>query len=415
MQINLEALTGYLAELNDLSNKPNHNPQEKRRFAFCQTAIAAIRSGVDVDEVDELYRTDMAKRGGVTLPAKPVSLLTREERIEAKAWKNFVEQRDMVEGSTVAQLGTYNALGFFVPTDFYPQLFRALKASDAVYDDDAVTVIKSTNGRPLPIPTANDTATVASVISEGSSESVVDIDSTGHQVLGAYTYRSPRFVASYEAFEDLEGTLSTVNLLREFSADRLQRGISKDLISGDGSGKPLGLANAIIAQGCPIVTASGSAVNDGSAATGANSLGSPDFAAAIRALDDSYAQSPKAAFFCNKKTLATLEALTDKVGQKLNLVNYDQGWPCIMGFRIRIAPSMDDIGPSKMPVILGDGRYWVTRLVVDENSGIRVYREAPGLIEAGKLAFRTFVRADGAMLWTDSSSPSPFIGIQNHS
>ena len=92
-----------------------------------------------------------------------------------------------------------------------------------LYSEDAVTLIKSTNGRPLPVPTANDTAEVASVVSEGGSESVVDIDSTGHQTLGAYTYRTPRFVASFEAFEDMEGALSTVNLLREFSADRLAR------------------------------------------------------------------------------------------------------------------------------------------------------------------------------------------------
>jgi HK97 family phage major capsid protein len=400
--------------LNDLSNKPTHTPQEKRRFAFLQTACAAIRSGVAVEEVEQLYVADAAKRGGVPVPKKN-RLLSRDEEIEAREWQGIVEHRDMVEGDPLARLGTYAGLGFFVPTDFYPVLFRAMKAHDALYDEDAVTVIRSTNGRPLPVPTANDTATVASVISEGSADSVVDIDSTGHQTLGAYTYRTPRFVASLEAFEDMEGTLSTVNLLREFSADRLARGIGKDLINGDGSSKPLGLANAILGQGCPIVTAAGSVVNDGSSATGANSLGSPDFADAIQQLDDSYAQSPKAAFFMNKKTLATLEALVDKVGRPLRLVNYDQGWPCIMGFRVRICPSMDNIGASKIPVILGDGRYWVTRLVVDDQSGIRIYREAPGLIENGKIGFRTFVRADGSMLYTDSSAPSPFVAIQNHS
>jgi HK97 family phage major capsid protein len=414
MQINLEALHSYLQEMGDLSNKPTHNPQEKRRFAFLQTAVAAIRSGVDVEEVDELYRNDAAKRGGVVLPAKSQSFLTREEQVQARKWQRLVEQRDMVEGDPAGRIGSYSGLGFFVPTDFFPQMFRDLRAHDALYDDDAVTVIKSTNGRPLPVPLAGDTTEVASVISEGASESVVDIDHTRQEVLGAYTYRTPRFVTSLEAFEDMESTLSTVNVLREFSADRIARGIGKDFIQGTGIGQPTGLNAAILADALPIVTASGSAVNDGSSATGANSLGSPDFAAAIKQLDDAYAQSPKAAWFMSKKTLATLEALTDKVGQPLRLVNYDQGWPCIMGFRVRIAPSMDDIGPSKMPVVLMDGRYWITRLVVDETSGIRVYREAPGLIEDGKVAFRTFVRADGRLV-TASNQASPAIAIFNHS
>lgn len=416
MKMNLEALSSYLTELNDLSNKPTHNPQEKRRFAFLQTACAAIRSGVPVEEVDEHYRTTTARCAGITLPLKNNgSMLTRAQETEAREWQAFVEQRDMSEGNPLSRLGTYTSIGNFIPTEFFPTIFRALKAHDAVYDEDAVTVIKSTNGRPLPVPTANDTDEVATVIAEGTQDSIVDLDSTGHAVLGAYTYRSPRFVVSREAFEDMEGTLSTVNLLREFAADRLSRGISKDLISGDGSGRPLGLVSSIIGQGCPIVTASGSAVNDGSAATGANSLGSPDFAAAIKELDDAYAQNPKVAWFMNKKTLATLEALVDKVGRPLRLVNYDQGWPCIMGFRVRIASSLDDIGVSKIPVVLMDGAYWITRLVTDETSGIRAYSEAPNLAEQGKVAFRTFMRADGVLAYVGGGAPSPAVAIQNHS
>jgi HK97 family phage major capsid protein len=416
MKIDLDALNSHLVELNELSNKTNHNQQEKRRYAYLLTACAALRSGASVQEVEEHYRQSTAKRAGITLPPKNNgSTLTRAQETEAREWQAFVEQRDMSEGNVLAHIGTYTGLGFFVPTDFYPTLFRALKAHDAVYDEDAVTVIKSTNGRVLPVPVANDTNEVATVIAEGTQDSIVDLDSTGHAVLGAYTYRSPRFVVSREAFEDMEGTLSTVNLLREFAADRLSRGIAADLISGDGSGKPLGLVSSIIGQGCPIVTASGSAVNDGSAATGANSLGSPDFAAAIKELDDAYVQNPKVAWFMNKKSLATLEALVDKVGRPLRLVTYDQGWPCIMGIRVRIAPSMDDIGVSKIPVVLMDGAYWITRLVTDETSGIRAYSEAPSLAEQGKIAFRVFARADGVLAYVGGGAPSPAVAIQNHS
>ncbi len=418
MQINIEALHSYLTEMGDLSNKPTHNPQEKRRFAFLQTAVAAIRSGVEVEEVDEFYRSDAAKRAGITLPARsPQSLLSREEQNEARAWKQFVEKRDMVEGDPIARLGTYSALGFFVPTDFYRDVFAAMKQHDALFDEDAVTFIRSTNGRPLPIPVAGDTEVVASVVSENGSQSSVDIDSTGHVVLGAYSYSTPRFVASLESFEDLEGTLSVLNLYKRFSADRIARGVGADLINGDGTDEPVGLIVALVGAGVVPVTANGANANTGNAGdTSANSVGSADLAAMFQNLDDAYANSSKVAWLMNKKTLAYFESLVSKQGTPLHLVKYDDGYPCIYGIRVRICPSMDNIGASKRPVILGDLSFWATRLTVDgETSGVRIYREAPGLIENGNIGLRTFVRADGALLWTDTGSPAPFVMLQNHS
>src|SRR5437660_11292931 len=79
-----------LQELNDLINKPTHTPQEKRRFAFLQTACAAIRSGVAVEEVEDLYREDAAKRGGVKLPAKTA------ENPEARAWSEYASNPESV-------------------------------------------------------------------------------------------------------------------------------------------------------------------------------------------------------------------------------------------------------------------------------------------------------------------------------
>ena len=98
MKMNIGAFNSYLQELNDLSNKPTHTPQEKRRFAFLQTACAAIRSGVAVEEVEDFYREDAAKRGGVKLPAKTA------ENPEARAWSEYAsnpEKRD-VEGDPLA-------------------------------------------------------------------------------------------------------------------------------------------------------------------------------------------------------------------------------------------------------------------------------------------------------------------------
>jgi HK97 family phage major capsid protein len=117
----------------------------------------------------------------------------------------------------------------------------------------------------------------------------------------------------------------------------------------------------------------------------------------------------------NHKTLATVSGIVNKFGDQLNLVKYVDGKPFIYGVPVKICPSMDNIGVSNVPVVLGDLSYWATRLIVDDIAGIKVFTEAPGLVENGNVGLRTFVRAHGALLFTDTGSPSPFVYIRNHS
>jgi HK97 family phage major capsid protein len=218
-----------------------------------------------------------------------------------------------------------------------------------------------------------------------------------------------------EAFQDLDASLNAISLFKRFSADRIARGVGADLVTGNGTGKTLGLIPSLVALGVVPVTAAGAAVNTGGAETGANSLGSNDFAAAYSALDAAYLSSDKVAWLMNHKTLATVSSIVNKFGNQLNLVQYVNGVPTIYGVPVKICPSMDNIGVSNVPVVLGDLSYWATRLVVDDMAGIKVFTEAPGLVENGNVGLRTFVRAHGALLYTDTGSPSPFAYIRNHS
>jgi HK97 family phage major capsid protein len=222
-------------------------------------------------------------------------------------------------------------------------------------------------------------------------------------------------VFSIESFQDIDEAIGNINLFKQVTASRLARGIAKHLVIGDGSSKPLGLIPSLEAVGVPSVTASGSAVNTGGSETGANSLGSEDFSAALALLDEGYVASAKCAWFMNKKTLANISGIVTKYGRLLNLIQYENGKPSIFGIPVKICPSMDNIGASAVPVVLGDGTYWATRLVADENSGIRVYSEATGLVEFGNVGMSCFMRADGELLYSDTNSPAPFTFIRNHS
>ncbi len=412
--INTQELSGLLQEAGALSNKPNWTKQEERRNAFLLSAIAAVKAGASLADVNQDYLNAEEKRMGLPVTASH-PFLTREQEAEARGWKAFVEKRDMTSGSIIPRLGTYTGLGNFVPTEFFAELYKAMAWYDVLFDADTCTVIKSTNGRPITVPVAGDIENVATVVGESASRSSVDISSLGHGVLGAYSYSTPRLVVSNESFDDLDSTLNVVNLFRTFSADRLSRGIGKDLVTGNGSSKPLGLIPSLEALSIAPVAAVGASGNTGGAETGANSLGSLDFQAAYAALDEAYVASPKCAWLMNKKTLANVAGIVNKFGDQLNLVKYVDGKPFIYGIPVKIAPSMDSIGASNVPVVLGDFSYWATRLVIDDNARIQVYTEAPGLIENGNIGLGTFARADGELLYSDVSSPSPFVYIRNHS
>jgi len=205
MKINVRDLSLLTQEYNTLTEVRKWTPQQKQRAAYLQSAIAAVKAGASLAEIDQSEHNERAIAAG--LPTTQFAKQTEQE-VEARGWQQFVtrgEKRDMVEGAPMlSQIGTYTSLGYFVPTSFFPQLFAALKAHDCLFDDDACTVIRTSNGSPLSVPVAGDTENVASVIGEASSSSSVDINSTGHAVLGAYSYSTPRFVVSFEAFEDLD-------------------------------------------------------------------------------------------------------------------------------------------------------------------------------------------------------------------
>jgi HK97 family phage major capsid protein len=414
--VNVQELSLLVQEANELSKKRNWDKNDEKRNNFLICAISAVKQGASLGEVELQFHNQRGRAIGLPeahLPKAPSAI-----EKEARGFMDFVngETRNLVEGAPMlSQVGTYTGLGTFVPTDFFPQVFAAMSAGDALFDDASVTVIKSKNGRPLPIPVAGDTEHSASVISEAGSQTSVDLSSTSHCVLGAYSYASDRYIVSREAFEDVDSAITVTGLLKKFFADKLARGIGKDLVNGTGGGvKPTGLITSLQALGTPVVTATGSSNNDGSANTGANSIGSLDLSAALTDLNSAYIND-NTAWLMNAKTLATLSGQLNKFGDILDLVKYIDGEPTIWGIRVAICPSMDNIGASNTPIVLGDLSYWATRLVIDDSTGIRVYSEAPGLVENGNVGLRCFLRADGGLLYTDTSSPSPFISIRCHS
>jgi HK97 family phage major capsid protein len=215
--------------------------------------------------------------------------------------------------------------------------------------------------------------------------------------------------------QDLEQSFTATELFKKFTTKALARGIGRDLLTGNGSGKTLGLIPSLEAVGAPIIAAAGSSANDGSGATGTNSLCTQDFANAYAALDDAWRADPSCRWILNANTLGKLYGQLDKMGRPI--INFVECAPTILGIPVLWSPSMDNIGASKVPVILGACSAWTTRLVVSgvDDMGVIMYKESAGLVENGLVEFQSFVRAGGVLLYNDASSPSPFVLIRNAS
>lgn len=333
---------------------------------------------------------------------------------QRRVWKAFVggtkaEARDQAVGQTAINYTFLGAGGGLVPQDFFENLPMAMASHSPLFDEDSVTFIRTSNGRPMLTPFASDVETVASVVDQNTSVGTTDIAQIGQKVLNGYTYRSPMWKVSREFDTDVAEFVNTTTLFERFAADRIARGAGIDLVIGSGTNKPLGIIPSLLALGAT-TTAQGSAINDGSANTGANSIGSQDLSKLFFSVNAAYRKSDKCAWLMNDSTALYLATVLDKMGRPLLDINAPN--LSLYGKPLKIDNGFPAIGPSATPIAFGDFSYWATRYVQD-GGYIRKFTER--YAEAGQVGFRAFVRIDGCLLFSDAGSPCPIRLLQNHS
>jgi HK97 family phage major capsid protein len=425
MKINTHELSTLVQEASTLADKPALNQREKRRFSFLQTAIAAVRSGASLAEVDQQDLNERERAAGL----RQTRLPRRDEEKRAKAIfmqeivkggfgearvQGGYEFRAETEGNVISQIGTYSGLGSFVPTDFFAEVKSSLLEHDCLFDEDTVTLIESTNGRLLRLGNYDDSASEAQLVAEAALSGFdTNLGNPNQSVLAAFSYCTKVHPFSLEIFDDLDQSYGAYQLFERFASDRMARGIGNILLTGNGSNQTTGLITALEALGVSYVTATGSAVNDGSSATGANSLGSQDFANLWGSVNRQYRESSRACWVMNDSTLTAVSAVVTKYG--LPLVNFENGTAYILNKPVKISPSMPSVGSKNIPVLFGDLSFWFTRLVTDDKTRIRVIKEAPGLIENGQIGLQMFMRADGVLNFKGAAANTPINYIVNHS
>jgi HK97 family phage major capsid protein len=259
-------------------------------------------------------------------------------------------------------------------------------------------VLNTSTGNVLNWPTEDDTANVGNWVAESAPVSQANPTFSNVQ-FNAYLASSKQVLISVQLLQDSAFDLEAY--LAERFAIRLARITNLGYTSGSGSGQPNGILTAIEADGSPlVVTATGSASNDGGASVdGSNSIGSDDLANLIAELDPMYRVNAK--FMAHWSVFDYLRKLKDKYGRPLWEVSIAQGVPDkIYGYPYDWNADMQQwtqgasesgAMASKYTMLFGD----FSKYIVREIGGITLVRFNELYMPNHQVGFQAFLRTDG--------------------
>jgi len=275
--------------------------------------------------------------------AGDMSALSDEERAALRAGVASSEVRAQTTS-------TPSAGGYTVPTELSSQIIKSMKAWGPMYDEDICTVMNTTAGNPIDIPTIDDTSVpvvphteAGAVTDDGGSDATF-----GKKTLNAYAYDTEWVKFSWELAQDSIFNFET--LLGDLLGQRLGRRANTELTVGDGTGDPNG-----------IVTAS----TKGKDAAAATAVTYDEIIDLVHSVDPAYRTSPKARFMFNDKTLGALRKLKDGEGRYIWTQGDVQGGVPgnILGYRYSVNQAMADIATGNKSIIFGDfGKYFVRKV-----------------------------------------------------
>jgi len=295
----------------------------------------------------------------------PLENLSAEER--AVLQKGVAEFRAQTAGTTTAG-------GYTVPTELMNEIDIAMKAWGPMYDEAICTVINTSSGNPMKLPTVDDTAVVAVAHTEGTAltdDGGSDV-TFGQKSLDAYAFDTEFVRWSWEL--DTDSIFSMEALLGNLLGERLARIANSQLTVGTGSSAPNGVA-----------TASGAGVT----AASATAITSDELINLVHSVDPAYRTAPKVRFMMNDTTLSAVRKLKDGQGNYLwQMGNIQGGVPAsLLGYPISINQAMAGLTTGSRSVLFGDfGKYYV-RKVGSTVIGVMRERFWPDMGIAGLIRF----------------------------
>lgn len=263
--------------------------------------------------------------------------------------------------------------GVIVPKTLASSIEVALKSYGGMFE--AGTIISTSDGGDLIMPTINDTSAKATVVAE-YQQSTKRAPSFGSETLKAYTYRTPIVPVSQELLQDSAFDLES--LLGSLLAESFGRGINEDLTVGNGTGKPKGIVNWATAS---------------DAAPAATAIKLDDIIDLLKSVDSAYARNGR--FMFNRETLWSLVKIKDTTGRYIWQEGAKDGTPpTLFGRSYILNDDVASIGAGNASVLFGDFSKFKIRMV----RNFRVIRLNELLAEYLSIGLFGFARVDGILL-----------------
>ena len=332
------------------------------------------------------------------------------------------EMRDNQAGTQSLSYTQGAAGGFFVPAGFVYDVEIATKFFAPLADGKVIRILETATGNLLPYPTNNDTSEAWTVIGEAAQVSdqgqtanyptsgTTPSGQPGNLTMGVVNFGAWKgstglVRVSLELLQDSAFDLE--DFLKNAFAVRLGRGYEYYLTRGTGVNQPTGILTAVTASGQAATIATGSSTNDGSANTGANSIGTNDLIALEHSIDPTYRRGAR--FMLHDNTLKTIKQLLDKYGRPLWVPGISVNAPdTILGYEYVINQSMPQIAAAANTMLFGSLQKFIMRKVRD----LSVLRLDERFADFGEVAFIAFSRIDSNLV---DAGVHPIGYLQMHS
>lgn len=283
-------------------------------------------------------------------------------------------ENDFVLGEQRAQsVGLGSGGGFSAPQGVMQPLNKALLQFGAVRP--YATVIRTTNGNTIPIPTVDDTANTGSDLGENAAASTTDV-TFGQRTLGAYKLSSDIVKVSSELLED--SALNISQIVGELLGERLARRSENKYAVGTGAGDIYGFTT-LAATGKTTASATAITVDE--------------LLDLIDSVDPAYHMNAR--FMMHHTIKTAVRKLKDGNGQYLWQAAVQAGDPStLLGFPVAVNQEMASaIATTNKTVAFGDfSNYWIR----DVND-VRLARMDERFIDSDQVGFLALLRTDGLL------------------
>ena len=284
------------------------------------------------------------------------------------------EERYLLRG-TNPQTTSDSAGGFTIPEGWTGELDFAKQFVGEV--ESVARVFSTATGNTLPIPKVDDTATDASLQTEGSATTVADM-TFGNTDLSAYTY-STLVKVSKQLLQDEEVNL--IGYLTELLGQRIARATNAALTTGDGSSKPNGIITAATV---------------GKTAASATAITHEELIDLYYSVDPAYRMGTSCYYMMNDAVHAAVRKLGLTAAENFNPITFaNDGTMFILGKEVKINQDMASaITTGNKTILFGDFSGYAVRVA----GGINVLRMDERYADELNVGFIAYKRVDGDLI-----------------